>query len=316
MWPAISRCHTLSENVVDWGFMAPSASRLVAQVSEWFVANGRPLPWREENPGPWGILVVEVMSQQTPIQRVLPVWQEWMQRWPAPGDLAAAAPAEVIRAWGRMGYPRRALQLQEAARIIDSEYGGKVPAAEADLLDLPGVGPYTAAAVRSFAHGERAVVLDTNIRRVLTRTLDGIALPPTHVRASERARAERLVPREREAAALWNAAVMEFGALVCTARRPACRQCPLTSCAWREAGYPENAPLRRAQPWIGSDRQIRGAIMAQLRESEVDLAQEALISRVRAAHPDAPASQVERALTALIEDSLVEESAGTYHLPR
>src|SRR5699024_8923220 len=134
--------------------------------------------------------------------------------------------------------------------------------------------------------------------------------------ASERTRAEELVPGDRVAAALWNAAVMEFGALVCTARRPACSQCPLTSCAWREAGYPENAPLRRAQPWIGSDRQIRGAIMAQLRESDTGLAHETLTSHVRAAHPDAPASQVERAIASLIEDSLVEESAGTYPLPR
>lgn len=302
--------------MVDWELMAPPTSLLVTQISEWFAANGRPLPWREENPDPWGILVVEVMSQQTPIQRVLPTWLEWMRRWPAPGDLAAAAPAEVIRAWGRMGYPRRALQLREAAQVIDREYGGDVPAEEADLLDLPGVGPYTAAAVRSFAHGERAVVLDTNIRRVLTRTLDGVALPPAHVRASERDRADAVVPSDREAAALWNAAVMEFGALVCTARRPGCGQCPLTSCAWREAGFPQNAPERRAQSWAGSDRQVRGAIMAELRESARDLAYGELRVRVQAGHPTASDSQVDRALGGLIEDSLVEESSGIYHLPR
>src|SRR5699024_140010 len=300
---------------------APSASHLVAQVSEWFVANGRPLPWREENPGPWGILVVEVMSQQTPIQRVLPVWQAWMQRWPAPGDLAAASPAEVIRAWGRMGYPRRALQLQEAARIIDSEYGGEVPAAEADLLDLPGVGPYTAAAVMAFAHGERAVVLDTNIRRVLTRTLDGVALPPTHVRTAERERAQSLVPRDPAAAVAWNAAVMEFGALVCTARAPLCGQCPLRRCSWRESGHPDNAPVRRGQRWAGSDRQVRGAVMAELRGSESALGYQALKFQVQRVHPWATASRLERAITGLIEDSLVEQDPGAdgsepaYRLP-
>src|SRR5699024_7862888 len=124
--------------------------------------HGRPLPWREQNPGPWGILVVEVMSQQTPIARAVPVWEEWMEKWPTPEDLAAASPAAVIRAWGRMGYPRRALQLRDAAVMVSTDFHGEVPRTEEELLTLPGVGPYTAAAVMAFAHGERAVVLDTN----------------------------------------------------------------------------------------------------------------------------------------------------------
>lgn len=291
------------------------AGDLVARLSEWFVVHGRPLPWREEDPGPWGILVVEVMSQQTPIARVVPTWREWMQRWPTPADLARAQPAEVIRAWHRMGYPRRALGLRDAAQVIAEEHDGVVPDSEEELLALPGVGPYTAAAVLAFAHGRRAVVLDTNIRRVLTRVLDGVALPTTHLRASERERAEHLVPADPAASVAWNQAVMEFGALVCTARRPACSACAVSNCAWREAGYPENAPPRRRQPWVGSDRQIRGAVMAHLRESVDALPWASLRDRVRAEHPDVPVSQLERAVAGLIEDSLLEEAGGGYRLP-
>lgn len=301
--------------------MTAEHESLVGEVSEWFAAHGRPLPWREEFPGPWGILLVEVMSQQTPIARVAPVWQEWLARWPRPADLASATPAEVIRAWGRMGYPRRALQLRQAAALICEEFGGRVPRSETDLLTLPGVGPYTAAAVRAFAFGERAVVLDTNIRRVLTRVLDGVALPRPHLRVSERTRAERLVPIEPERAVAWNAAVMEFGALVCTARAPQCGRCPVSLCQWREAGFPDNAPVRRPQPWAGSDRQLRGVIMAQLREHSGALAHEELLTAVRHRHPGTEASRVEEILAGLITDSLIERTSGTgadrrYRLPQ
>lgn len=299
--------------------MSTKETRLVRELSEWFHAHRRPLPWREVEPGPWGILVVEVMSQQTPISRVQPVWEEWMARWPTPAALAAASPAEVIRAWGRMGYPRRALQLQRAAAVIATEFGGRVPRTEEELLRLPGVGAYTAAAVVAFAHGERAVVLDTNIRRVLTRTFDGVALPPAHIRAAERARAQEIVPREPAASVVWNAAVMEFGALVCTARAPACGACPVTACRWREAGFPQNAPARRTQKWAGTDRQVRGAIMGCLRASAAPVEFAALERAVRGAHPWVGNSQLERALAALVEDSLVEQVGGggdgVYRLP-
>ncbi len=301
--------------------MQHRTSLLVDEVTQWFAAHGRELPWREEYPDPWGILVVEVMSQQTPIARVTPVWCAWMERWPTPADLAQARPAAVIRAWGRMGYPRRALQLRDAATLITTRFEGRVPATEEELISLPGVGPYTAAAVMAFAHGQRAVVLDTNIRRVLGRTLDGVALPPAHLRASERARAESVVPRDPGPSVLWNAAVMEFGALVCTARAPACQACPVTACAWREAGYPDNAPKRRAQKWEGTDRQLRGAIMAQLRESQSPLPAAEVNARVRQAHPWAGDSRLERALAGLLEDSLIEQQpdhsgAGpSYRLP-
>lgn len=301
--------------MVHWGTMDGAAARLVEEITRWFEAHGRELPWRERDPGSWAILVVEVMSQQTPIQRVVPTWRDWMERWPTPADLAGASPAEVIRAWGRMGYPRRALALREAARRITDEHGGVVPSSEDHLLDLPGVGPYTAAATRAFAHGERAVVLDTNIRRVLTRVVDGAALPPAHTRAAERARAEEVLPSERGASVLWNAAVMELGALVCTARAPVCERCPVTSCAWREAGYPDNAPVRRPQQWVGSDRQVRGTLMAQLRAHPGPLTYAHLSSCVLGAHPETEASQLERALEGLLADALVEESGAGYRLP-
>ena len=290
---------------------------LVQELTAWFRAHGRDLPWRAPDPDPWGILVVEVMSQQTPIARVLPTWREWTARWPTPADLAAAGPAEVIRSWGRLGYPRRALALRQAAGEICDRFGGRVPDREEDLLSLPGVGPYTAAAVRAFAFGERAVVLDTNIRRVLTRILEGVALPPAHVRAGERRRAEELVPEEGAAAAEWNAAVMEFGALVCTARAPDCPGCPVSSCAWREAGFPDNAPARRSQPWQGSDRQVRGAIMALMRGATGPVTWPALRDGVVAAHPKAQPSQVERALEGLLADRLLTRTGGrAYTLPQ
>lgn len=288
---------------------------IVDELVDWFSRHGRALPWREEHPGAWGIFVVEVMSQQTPIQRVEPVWRQWLARWPTPDALASAPAGEVIRAWGRLGYPRRALQLQRAAKVIAREHDGQVPRSEAELLALPGVGPYTAAAVLAFAHGKRSVVLDTNIRRVLTRVLDGVALPPVHVRAEERVRAGRLVPRDEQQSVRWNAAVMEFGALVCTARRPACTACPVSTCAWREAGFPDNAPPRASQPWAGTDRQVRGALLAVLRGAPGEVPGQELAAQVRAAHPEVAPSQLERALQSLLADSLVQQAGSGFRLP-
>lgn len=294
------------------------AHPLVSELSAWFTRNGRELPWRLEHPGPWGILVVEVMSQQTPIHRVEPLWTAWMERWPTARDVARASRAEIIRAWGHLGYPRRSLNLQETARIVWQEHGGQVPTDEQGLLELPGIGPYTAAAVLAFGHGRRATVLDTNIRRVLTRTLEGVAAPPAHVRAAERERASALVPEDPPAATLWNAAVMEFGALVCTARAPLCEECPVTSCLWREREYPRNGPERRSQPWQGTIRQLRGAIMAQARNAQEPLTSEEVHARVQAEHSWASHSAIEEALAGLTADALLEAgSAGeaTYRLP-
>ena len=145
----------------------PARQRVVADVTAWFAAHARPLPWREPDCTPWGVMVSEYMLQQTPVARVLPVWAAWLERWPTPAALAAEEPGEAVRAWGRLGYPRRAQRLHAAATAIRDEHGGEVPADFEALRGLPGVGEYTAAAIASFAHGRRHVVLDTNVRRVL-----------------------------------------------------------------------------------------------------------------------------------------------------
>lgn len=288
-------------------------------VADWYARHARDLPWRRPGTTPWGVLVSEVMSQQTPVARVAPVWEQWMARWPRPGDLAAATPADVLRAWHRLGYPRRALRLRECAVAVVERFAGEVPATEEELLTLPGVGGYTAAAVASFAHGRRALVLDTNVRRVLARVAAGRALPPPGLTVAERAHAAGLLPEDPGLAVRWNEGVMELGALVCTARSPRCAQCPLADrCRWRLAGAPPDvdAARRRTQSWHGSDRQARGRLMARLRElpEGAALGEAELLAPLRAdaADPDQPA----RALAALVADGLVSRTGpGTYALP-
>ncbi|WP_171104471.1 A/G-specific adenine glycosylase, partial [Promicromonospora citrea] len=198
-----------------------------ATVVDWFEGAARDLPWRAADRTPYGVLVSEVMLQQTPVVRVEPAWHAWMEQWPTPADLAAAPTAEVLRAWGRLGYPRRALRLQECARAVVERHGGVVPGTEEELRALPGIGEYTAAAVVAFAFGRRSVVVDTNVRRVLARTVGGVALPAPSYTAAERAQATAVAPESDADAARWAAASMELGALVCTARAPRCGACPV-----------------------------------------------------------------------------------------
>ncbi|WP_245885860.1 A/G-specific adenine glycosylase [Xylanimonas oleitrophica] len=286
----------------------------------WFATARRDLPWRAADRTPWGVLVSEVMLQQTPVVRVEPAWRAWMERWPTPAHLAAASTADVLRAWDRLGYPRRALRLQECARAVVERHGGAVPDDEEALRALPGIGEYTAAAVRAFAFGRRSVVVDTNVRRVLARTITGAALPAPSPTAAERAVAAAVVPDGDADAAAWAAASMELGALVCTARSPHCLTdpgaCPVADlCAWRAAGYPadEHAHRRRAQSWHGTDRQCRGRIMAVLRTAPGPVGRVALDAAL-ATEPDDP--QVTRCLGGLVEDGLVEQDdAGAYRLP-
>lgn len=271
-------------------------------VLDWFGVSARALPWREPGCSAWGILVSEVMLQQTPVTRVLPVWAEWMARWPTPGSLAADGQADAVRAWGRLGYPRRAKRLWECSRALVELHGGEVPRGADALLALPGIGDYTAAAVRAFAFRERSVVLDTNVRRVLARAWHGEPLPATSVRAAERELAERVAPADPDRAATWAAASMELGALICTARGPRCEECPIaTACAWFAAGRVglEEAP-RRTQTWHGTDRQVRGRILALLRDADGPLLVEG-----RAALADVEPGQVESCLESLLRDGLV-----------
>lgn len=237
-------------------------------VIDWFRDSARPLPWRDPAASAWSILVCEVMSQQTPVARVLPRWREWMRRWPTPADLAAAPSSDVLIAWDSLGYPRRALRLQETAAAIADRHGNAVPHDEDLLLALPGVGTYTAAAVASFAYGRRAVVLDVNVRRVLGRVFAAVEHRPASLTAAEKRWAGTLVPAHEHVE--WNAGAMELGALICTARNPDCAQCPLAdACAWVAAGKPSDPTVvRRAQAWAGTDRQLRGAIMRVLRTAQ------------------------------------------------
>lgn len=203
-------------------YAAHSANQDVARVSAvltWYETHARDLPWRRPGCSAWGVLVSEVMLQQTPVVRVLPAWERWMERWPTPADLAAASQADAVRAWERLGYPRRAKRLWECARALVDEHGGEVPAAADALLALPGVGEYTAAAVESFAFGRRAIVLDTNVRRVIGRAWSRAPLPGPSVTRTERYLAARIVPAEASDAARWAVASMELGALVCTGAR-------------------------------------------------------------------------------------------------
>lgn len=287
---------------------------MVDSVTAWFAREARDLPWRRPDRSAWGVLVSEIMLQQTPVVRVEPVWREWMLRWPTPAALAAASQADAVRAWGRLGYPRRAQRLWECARVIVEHHGGEVPRAEADLLALPGIGDYTAAAVRSFAFGERAVVLDTNIRRVIGRAWRGQALPAPHLTRSEREFATGLVPQATADAVAWSAGSMELGALVCTARVARCDECPLApQCAWLAAGKPglDEAP-RRTQAWHGTDRQVRGRVLAVLRVASAPVNVTGL-----AVLEDVEPGQLDRCIGSLVEDrliALVDQDKGAYSL--
>jgi len=270
-----------------------------APLLHWYAANARDLPWRRADASPWSVLVSEIMLQQTPVSRVLPAHQAWLARWPVPSSLAAATPGDAVRQWGRLGYPRRALWLHATARILAEEHAGQVPDAVRALRALPGVGSYTAAAVASFAFGQRHAVLDTNVRRVLARLVRGVALPPRSTSAAEVSLAESLLPAEPGRAARWSVAVMELGALVCTAASPDCGGCPVAGqCAWRRAGSPAAAARPAGQRYVGTDRQCRGRLLGVLRDAPGPVP----AATLDAAWPDA--AQRARALSALVADGL------------
>ncbi|WP_286931096.1 MULTISPECIES: A/G-specific adenine glycosylase [Aeromicrobium] len=279
----------------------PPPAELHRRVIDWYDAHRRTLPWRED-PDPWRVMVSEFMLQQTPVVRVLPVFEAWLERWPTPADLAASPAGEAVRAWGRLGYPRRALRLHAAATAIVESHGGAVPGTYDELLTLPGVGDYTAAAIASFAYGRRAVVLDTNVRRVFARVVSGVQYPSQGVLRAERDLATSLLPEDDADAAAWAASTMELGAVVCTARAPRCDACPIAdACRWRAAGYPpHDGPPRRGQAWHGTDRQCRGALMAVVRDAAGPVAPEL----VAAAWSDA--AQRERCLDSLLDDGLLD----------
>ncbi len=290
-----------------------AGSSLHAPMRTWYDDHARDLPWRHEGVSGWEVLVSEVMLQQTPVSRVLPVFHAWMDRWPTPGALADEAAGEAIRMWGRLGYPRRALRLHRAATMIDSTYNGTVPSDPETLRSLPGVGDYTAAAVAAFAYHRRVPVLDTNVRRVLARVVAGVQFPArSGPSRAERNTAANLLPTDGAAAARWSVAVMELGALVCTAGTPRCTRCPLADqCRWRADGFPpEDGPPRRVQTYAGTDRQCRGRILAVLRDADTPVPRSAVDDCW-----DDP-QQRERALATLLDDGLViVVDGGAFALP-
>ena len=283
-------------------------------VAEWYAAGHRELPWRQPGFSAWGTLVSEFMLQQTPVARVVPRLEAWLARWPTPADLAAVPPGEAVRAWDRLGYPRRALALHGAAVAIASEHGNRVPSEVDELLTLPGVGPYTARAVAAFAYGVRTPVVDTNVRRVIARAVDGQGEPGPPRTRHDLAAMQELLPDDVEQARLVNAGMMELGQVVCTARAPRCSVCPIVAlCTWRAAGYPEYEGPRAAgqKRYEGSDRQVRGLVLRELRADERGVS----ASVIAGLWPDA--AQLERALAGLLRDGLVtgDPEAG-YTLPQ
>ncbi|SFB08419.1 A/G-specific DNA-adenine glycosylase [Amycolatopsis marina] len=279
---------------------------------EWFDERGRDLPWRRPDCTAWGVLVSEIMLQQTPVVRVQPLWTEWLTRWPRPSALAAAPQGEVLRAWGKLGYPRRALRLHAAADAIAREHDDVVPNDVDTLLALPGIGAYTARAVVAFAYGKRAPVVDTNVRRVVARAVHGAgdAGPPSNTR--DMADIEAFLPEQDAEAAKFSAAVMELGALVCTARSPQCADCPIfADCAWQRAGRPAYAgPAKPVQKFAGTDRQIRGRLLDVLRGTAEPVAK----SRLDVVWSEA--GRRDRCLDSLLADGLVEQiEDGRFALP-
>ncbi len=281
-----------------------------AVLISWFDAHGRELPWRDPGTTPWGVLVSEVMLQQTPVHRVAPVWVEWMQRWPLASKLAAEAPGTVVRAWGKLGYPRRALRLHTAAAAIATEHDDAVPSEVDTLLGLPGIGAYTARAVAAFGYGHRVPVVDTNVRRVVARAVHGAADAATPTASRDLTDVAAMLPQTRSAR--FSAALMELGALVCTARRPRCADCPLRAqCAWWQAGRPAPATSGRpAQRFAGTDRQVRGLLLDVLRAATRPVPW----TRLDAVWVDV--AQRDRCLDSLLVDGLVEQTTdGRFALP-
>jgi A/G-specific adenine glycosylase len=285
---------------------------IAAPLIAWYRDNARDLPWRRDGFGAWGTLVSEFMLQQTPVARVIPHLEAWLRRWPTPADLAAAPPAEAVAHWANLGYPRRALWLHRAAVQIRDRHDGVVPRDVDALLALSGIGDYTARAVAVFAYGDRHPVVDTNTRRLLARVIDGVAQPGPPGK-SDLARMTTELPEDVSEAAIVNAAAMELGAIVCTARSPKCAVCPLSAqCAWRAAGYPASEDRRRRQAkYEGSDRQARGAVLKVLREAAPAAVPLDDVS------PDWPDPvQRDRAIDSLIADGLAEAEDGALFLPR
>lgn len=249
-------------------------------------------------------MVSEFMLQQTPVSRVEPIWLDWIARWPTPSATAAASGGEIVRAWGKLGYPRRAKRLHECAIVIAREHGDEVPDDVEVLLTLPGVGSYTARAIACFAYRQPVPVVDTNVRRVVARVVHGKADAGTASAVRDHADVSALLPRD-STAHTFSAALMELGATVCTARSPKCGLCPLSVCRWRSAGFPPSeGPARKPQTYAGTDRQVRGRLLDVLRGNDLPVTRDQLdVVWLR------DTVQRDRALQSLLADGLVAKTS-------
>jgi A/G-specific adenine glycosylase len=275
-----------------------------SELLDWYDRSRRDLPWRDPDVTPWQIMVSEFMLQQTPVSRVEPIWRDWVARWPTPSSTAAASPADVVRAWGKLGYPRRAKRLHECAIVIARDHADQVPDDVEVLLTLPGVGSYTARAIACFAYRQSVPVVDTNVRRVVARVVHGRADAGPAAAVRDHADVSALIPKDATAHT-FSAALMELGATVCTARTPKCGLCPLSLCQWRQAGFPPSeGPARRPQSYAGTDRQVRGRLLDVLRGNDLPVTRDQLdVAWLR------DTVQRDRALESLLADGLVAKTS-------
>jgi A/G-specific adenine glycosylase len=277
------------------------ATELREAVLDWYAARGRTLPFRDTT-DPYAILVSEAMAQQTQAARAGEAWTRFMTTFPTVGSLADAPPADVLRAWRGLGYNRRAINLQRAARIIVDEHGGHVPSDLTSLEALPGVGPYTARAVAALAFGMPVGAVDTNVRRVLGRVVAGDVgvLDPVSLQRV----ADQAVPRDRPG--FWTHALMDIGATLCHPRKPECEACPARPwCRYATAGGTiaatgPRAARETAAPFTDTSRWLRGRIVERLREAPNGEWVE--ISAPIGAHDQVA---IDRALEALARDGLL-----------
>jgi A/G-specific adenine glycosylase len=288
--------HILPQDAVT-SLLTPS------ELLDWYGRSKRDLPWRHPDVTPWQIMVSEFMLQQTPVSRVEPIWRDWIARWPTPSATAAAGSGEIVRAWGKLGYPRRAKRLHECAVAIARDHGDQVPDDVEVLLTLPGVGSYTARAIACFAYQQSVPVVDTNVRRVVARAVHGKADAGPASATRDHADVSALLPKD-STAHVFSAALMELGATVCTARSPKCGLCPLSVCQWRQAGFPPaEGPARKPQGYAGTDRQVRGRLMDVLRGNDLPVTRDQLdVVWLR------DTVQRDRALESLLADGLVAKT--------
>lgn len=335
MLPAIERkddCGSMNERQHD----NTTTASMQKKVLEWFERSARDLPWRHTR-DPYHILVAEMMLQQTQVERVLPRYAAFLATFPTLYDLAAASTADVIKLWAGLGYNRRAVNLQRIACIVRDEYAGQFPRHVEELQKLPGIGPYTSGAIACFAFEQDVPCIDTNIRRVLVRCFTALNdVQPTPNNRTLYTLAQSLIPVGQ--GWMWNQAIMEIGATICTATDPKCWRCPLmhTCCAYatwyskdqhifsetpsdatkhtNTFRYPPTPqPTRRVaerttQTYIGSNRYYRGRIVDQLRELPPDttLPQEQLAEYMSTTYGQNNTDWLHKIIDGLVRDGLVE----------